>query len=75
MVSYKNLEKDWHNTKKWLEAFIHHSKTDRMEVIVLEIKNDIEFKNKNQVLSNARKLKLLFDLIYDDELPTLENII
>lgn len=72
---YLLLEKNWKKKKKLLEAFSNHSKTDQISVLIKEMNVLIDSNNQNQIKLYCDKIKLLFHLLYDDELPTFENII
>ncbi|MBE7027596.1 MAG: DUF4363 family protein [Ruminococcaceae bacterium] len=74
-LSYNTLSDKWHNKIKLLEAFTSHNKTDAISQYILEIKNHIDNHDKKQLKVVIDKLRLNLKFLYDDELPTLENII
>lgn len=69
------FDNQWKNKKKIFESFVYHNKTDKIGDLISELKLYNEFKNKNQIILKAQALKLLLTYIYDDEIPTPENII
>ena len=70
-----NLSDEWYGKIKLIEVFTNHNKTDAISQYILEIKNHIMNKDKKQLNITADKLNLSFKFLYDDELPTLENIV
>ena len=73
--TYQSLAKSWESKRKWFEALSNHNKTDQITVLIAEMNILINSKDKNQVNLYCDKLKLLLYFLYDDELPTFENII
>ena len=69
------LHENWHGKIKLIEVFTNHNKTDAISQYILEIKNHIINKDKKQLNVTSDKLSLSLDFLYDDELPTLENIV
>lgn len=72
---YEEFNKRWQKKRKWYEAFVNHHDTEYITDLVLELKYQIEFKNKKQVIIYAAKLNEVYWRIYDDEIPTFENIV
>lgn len=72
---YDDFNKKWQKERKWYEAFVSHHDTEYITDLVLELKYQIEFKNKKQVMIYGAKLKEVYGRIYDDEIPTFENIV
>ncbi len=73
--SYKALSEKWYDKIKIIEAFTNHNKTDAISQYILEIKNHIASHEKRQLKIVTGKLRLSLEFLYDDELPTVENII
>jgi len=73
--NYEELSENWQKNKSWLEGFSNHSKTDQIDQVITEIEKLIDFKDKKQLVISTNKLKLFLHFLYDDELPTIENII
>ncbi|MBE7039681.1 MAG: DUF4363 family protein [Ruminococcaceae bacterium] len=73
--SYNTLSDKWYSKIKIIETFTSHNKTDAISQCILEIKNHIDNHDKKQLKVMTDKLRLSLQFLYDDELPTLENII
>lgn len=73
--NYNELIKKWNKKIKIVEIFTNHNKTDGISQLLSEIKNDIEADDMEQLKINVDKLKLSLRFLFDDELPTVENII
>ncbi len=69
------LKTEWDKNKKWYEALKNHNDTNLINNLLLNLSLNVEFKERKSVIITANKLRLVFEDIYDDELPTLENII
>lgn len=72
---FKELEENWNKKVKLYEAFKNHDDTNSVNNMILNLKLNVEFKKKDEVILNSNKLKIIFNEILDDELPTFENVI
>jgi len=75
LKTYNIAENYWNNGRKTQKLFINHQEIDRCDELLKEIETAIKYKDKTALINKLKILKLIIENIYNNELPTFENII